>query len=40
MIIKNLFRRKGRTLLTLAGIAIGVAAIVGLGALTVRREVA
>jgi ABC-type antimicrobial peptide transport system permease subunit len=33
MILKNLFRRKGRTLLTLAGIAIGVAAIVGLGAL-------
>ncbi len=33
MIWKNLFRRKGRTLLTLAGIAVGVAAIVGLGAL-------
>jgi ABC-type antimicrobial peptide transport system permease subunit len=33
VILKNLFRRKGRTLLTLAGIAIGVAAIVGLGAL-------
>ncbi len=32
MILKNLFRRKGRTLLTLIGIAIGVAAIVALGA--------
>jgi ABC-type lipoprotein release transport system permease subunit len=32
MIFKNLFRRKGRTLLTLLGIAIGVAAIVALGA--------
>jgi ABC-type antimicrobial peptide transport system permease subunit len=33
VILKNLFRRKGRTLLTLAGIAIGVAAIVALGAM-------
>jgi ABC-type antimicrobial peptide transport system permease subunit len=33
MIWKNLFRRKGRTFLTLAGIAIGVAAIVALGAM-------
>jgi ABC-type antimicrobial peptide transport system permease subunit len=32
MIFKNLLRRKGRTALTLAGIAIGVAAIVALGA--------
>ncbi len=32
MIFKNLFRRKGRTLLTLVGIAIGVATIVALGA--------
>jgi ABC-type antimicrobial peptide transport system permease subunit len=32
MIFKNLFRRKGRTVLTLVGIAIGVAAIVALGA--------
>jgi putative ABC transport system permease protein len=32
MIFKNLLRRKGRTLLTLLGIAIGVAAIVALGA--------
>ena len=32
MVFKNLFRRKGRTFLTLAGIAIGVAAIVGLSA--------
>jgi ABC-type antimicrobial peptide transport system permease subunit len=32
MILKNLFRRKGRTFLTLAGIAIGVAAIIALGA--------
>ena len=33
MIFKNLFRQKGRTLLTIFGISIGVAAIVGLGAL-------
>lgn len=33
MILKSLLRRKGRTLLTVLGIAIGVAAIVGLGAL-------
>lgn len=33
MIFKNLFRQKGRTLLTIIGIGIGVAAIVGLGAL-------
>lgn len=33
MIFKNLLRRKTRTLLTMAGIAIGVAAIVALGAL-------
>jgi ABC-type antimicrobial peptide transport system permease subunit len=33
MIWKNLFRRKGRTFLTLAGIAIGVAAIIALGAM-------
>ena len=33
MILKNLFRRKGRTLVTLVGIAIGVAAIITLGAL-------
>jgi ABC-type lipoprotein release transport system permease subunit len=32
MIFKNLFRRKGRTILTLLGIAIGVATIVALGA--------
>lgn len=32
MILRNLFRRKGRTILTLFGIAIGVAAIVALGA--------
>ena len=32
MIFKNLFRRKGRTILTLVGIAIGVAAIIALGA--------
>jgi len=32
MILKNLFRRKGRTILTLVGIAIGVAAIIALGA--------
>lgn len=33
MILKNLFRRKGRTLVTLASIAIGVAAIIALGAM-------
>ena len=33
MILKNLLRRKVRTLLTMAGIAIGVAAIVALGTL-------
>jgi ABC-type lipoprotein release transport system permease subunit len=32
MILKNLFRRKGRTILTVLGISIGVAAIVALGA--------
>ncbi len=33
MILKNLFRRKSRSLLTLAGIAIGVAAMIALGAM-------
>lgn len=33
MVLKNLFRRKGRTLVVVIGIGIGVAAIVGLGAL-------
>ncbi|MBN1813291.1 MAG: ABC transporter permease [Anaerolineae bacterium] len=33
MIFKNLFRRKGRTILTSLGIAIGVAAIIALGAM-------
>jgi len=33
MVFKNLFRRKGRTILTLVGISIGVAAIVALGAM-------
>jgi len=33
MIFKNLFRQKGRTILTIFGISIGVAAIVGLGAI-------
>jgi ABC-type antimicrobial peptide transport system permease subunit len=32
VVFKNLFRRKGRTILTVLGIAIGVAAIVALGA--------
>jgi ABC-type antimicrobial peptide transport system permease subunit len=32
MVFRNLFRRKGRTILTLIGISIGVAAIVALGA--------
>lgn len=34
MFLKNLLRRKIRTLLTVLGIAIGVAAIIGLGALS------
>ena len=34
MILENLIRRKGRTLLAVLGISIGVAAIIGLGALT------
>jgi ABC-type antimicrobial peptide transport system permease subunit len=33
MLIKNLLRRKTRTLLTVLGISIGVAAIIGLGAM-------
>lgn len=33
MILKNLLRRKTRTLLTIFGIAVGVASIIGLGAL-------
>ncbi|MGC8839111.1 MAG: ABC transporter permease, partial [Anaerolineae bacterium] len=33
MVFKNLFRRKGRTILTIVGIAIGMAAIVALGAM-------
>ena len=32
MILGNLFRRKGRTIVTIAGICIGVAVIVALGA--------
>jgi len=34
MIYKNLSRRKGRTILAVLGVSIGVAAIIGLGALT------
>ncbi|MBN1264648.1 MAG: ABC transporter permease [Anaerolineales bacterium] len=34
VILKNLLRRKSRTLLTVLGISIGVAAIIGLGALS------
>ena len=33
MILKNIFRRKGRTFLTVLGISVGIASIVGLGAL-------
>ena len=33
MVLKNLLRRKTRTFLTLLGIAIGVAAVVALGAI-------
>ena len=39
MIFKNLFRQKGRTILTVIGIGIGVAAIVGLGALAAGLKV-
>jgi ABC-type antimicrobial peptide transport system permease subunit len=39
MVFKNLFRRKGRTLLTIIGISIGVAAIIGLGAMAQGLEV-
>ncbi len=38
MVFKNLLRRKGRTMLTLVGIAIGVAAIVALGAVAQGME--
>jgi len=34
MVLKNLFRRKTRTLLTIVGISVGVAAIVTLGTLS------
>jgi ABC-type antimicrobial peptide transport system permease subunit len=33
MILKNILRRKGRTFLTVLGISVGIASIVGLGAL-------
>ncbi len=33
MILRNLIRRRTRTLLTILGIAIGVAAVVSLGAI-------
>ncbi len=33
MVLKNLLRRRARTILTLCGIAVGVAAVVALGAL-------
>ena len=39
MVYRNLFRRKGRTLLTLVGIAIGVTAILALGALAPGKPV-
>lgn len=38
MVIRNLLRRKGRTVLTVIGISIGVAAIVALGALAQGLE--
>lgn len=38
MILRNLLRRKGRTLLTVLGISIGVAAIIALGALAEGLE--
>jgi ABC-type antimicrobial peptide transport system permease subunit len=40
MVIKNLIRRKGRTLLTILGVAIGVAAIISLGTLADGLEAA
>ncbi len=39
MFIKNLLRRKIRTLLTIFGISIGVAAIIALGAMADGMEV-
>jgi len=39
MVIKNLLRRKTRTILTMIGISIGVAAIIALGALADSLEV-
>lgn len=39
MILRNLLRRKGRTFLTVLGISIGVAAIIGLGALASGFEI-
>ena len=38
MFLKNLFRRKIRTALTVLGISIGVAAIIGLGAMAKGLE--
>jgi ABC-type antimicrobial peptide transport system permease subunit len=38
MILRNLLRRKGRTILTLLGISLGVAAIIALGALAEGLE--
>lgn len=38
MVLKNLLRRKGRTLLTVLGISIGVAAIIGLSAMAEGLE--
>ena len=34
LVLKNLFRQRVRTMLTVAGIAIGVATVVALGAIT------
>ena len=39
MVFKNLFRRKGRTILTIIGISIGVAAIIALGSMAQGLEV-
>ncbi|HLE15863.1 MAG TPA: FtsX-like permease family protein [Anaerolineales bacterium] len=38
MVFKNLLRRKGRTILSVIGISIGVAAIIGLGAMAQGLE--
>ena len=38
MILKNILRRKGRTFLTVLGVSVGIAAIVGLYVATMRWQ--